>query len=325
MKIVLRGGGKKIVLRQTGRRGPAGAGLPTGGTTGQVPVKQSAADYDIAWEIPPTAPVTSVNGKTGEVVLDATDVGADASGSAAQALSDANDYTNSAIGDIPLGDYVPLSGNVMMTGPLTIPSGIMRGETTFTGAGGSGDGRIINTQSSGLRIYNENSASAFRLLTASNNIYFQNTINSGNIYFSGLNNTQLTGTAIFNTDAMRINSQPSAASGTLDIHYINPTTSQTGTAGYNALRINVIQTSVGSGAKRLIHAQVDNSNVFSVMSDGLVNVTSRITGLVNGLNPSDAVNLGQLNSRLSQAQRNAIDALTSSSTTNEIIAALQAA
>lgn len=111
MKIVLRGGGKKIVLRQTGRRGPAGAGLPTGGTTGQVPVKQSAADYDIAWETPPTAPVTSVNGQTGAVVLDAGDVGADVAGSAAQALSDANDYTDSAVAGVDTGVMTVVAGN----------------------------------------------------------------------------------------------------------------------------------------------------------------------------------------------------------------------
>jgi len=111
MKIVLRGGGKKIVLRQTGRRGPAGAGLPTGGTTGQVPVKQSAADYDIAWETPPAAPVDSVNGQTGAVVLDATDVGADAAGSAAQALSDANDYTDSAVAGVDTGVMSVVAGN----------------------------------------------------------------------------------------------------------------------------------------------------------------------------------------------------------------------
>lgn len=132
MRIVLRGGGKKIVLRQTGRRGPQGEqgpvgpqgpqgeqgiqgepgeGLPTGGTTGQVPVKQSNADYDIAWETLPAAPVTSVNGQTGAVVLDATDVGADAAGSAAQALSDANDYTDNAVAGVDTGVMSVVAGN----------------------------------------------------------------------------------------------------------------------------------------------------------------------------------------------------------------------
>lgn len=49
----------------TGPAGPAGPGLPTGGTTGQVPVKNSATDYDTGWK-----------------TLTATDVGADNAGDA---------------------------------------------------------------------------------------------------------------------------------------------------------------------------------------------------------------------------------------------------
>jgi hypothetical protein len=180
MKIVLRGGGKKIVLRQTGRRGPQGEpgeGVPTGGTTDQVLAKASNADFDTEWvDLPevdtgvisvaagtgievddddpanpevslnsatqaslssadtalqpsdnvseltndagyitasdiPAAPVTSVNGQTGAVVLDAGDVGADAAGSAAQALSDANDYTDSAVAGVDTGVMTVVAGN----------------------------------------------------------------------------------------------------------------------------------------------------------------------------------------------------------------------
>lgn len=74
MKIVLRGGSKKIVLRQTGRRGPAGEGVPTGGTTGEVLTKTSNTDYDTEWAPVPSAPVDSVNGQTGAVVLDTDDI-----------------------------------------------------------------------------------------------------------------------------------------------------------------------------------------------------------------------------------------------------------
>ena len=48
-------------------------------------------------------PVDSVNGKTGAVVLNAVDVGADASGSAAAAESAANEYTNQKIADLVNG------------------------------------------------------------------------------------------------------------------------------------------------------------------------------------------------------------------------------
>lgn len=50
--------------------------------------------------IPPEAPVDSVNGKTGVVTLDHSDVGADEVGSATQALDESKDYTDSALGGL---------------------------------------------------------------------------------------------------------------------------------------------------------------------------------------------------------------------------------
>lgn len=96
---------KNIVLRQTGRRGEPGKGVPTGGTTGQVLSKNSDDNYDTEWvsmapggvqsvvagtnvtvdNTDPANPIVSadgsgdvesVNGQTGVVVLDAEDVGA---------------------------------------------------------------------------------------------------------------------------------------------------------------------------------------------------------------------------------------------------------
>ena len=49
--------------------------LPQGGTTGQQLEKKSNADGDVSWEDQPSAPVASVSGKTGVVVLDKGDVG----------------------------------------------------------------------------------------------------------------------------------------------------------------------------------------------------------------------------------------------------------
>jgi len=62
-----------------GEQGPAGVGeggygLPSGGTTGQVPTKASATDGAVVWADPAGA-VDSVNGQTGVVVLDADDIG----------------------------------------------------------------------------------------------------------------------------------------------------------------------------------------------------------------------------------------------------------
>lgn len=70
-----------------------------GGTTGQIASKASDDDLDIVW-IDNTGgggSVDSVNGQTGVVVLDATDVGADPFGAAAAAETDANNYTDSQL------------------------------------------------------------------------------------------------------------------------------------------------------------------------------------------------------------------------------------
>lgn len=40
----------QVVLESASAPGPAGPGVPAGGTAGQVPVKQSGTDYDIDWE-----------------------------------------------------------------------------------------------------------------------------------------------------------------------------------------------------------------------------------------------------------------------------------
>lgn len=58
-----------------GAPGPAGQGMPTGGTVGQVLTKDSATDYDTSWQDPGSSAVTSVNAQTGVVVLDTDDIG----------------------------------------------------------------------------------------------------------------------------------------------------------------------------------------------------------------------------------------------------------
>lgn len=51
--------------------------LPTGGTTGQVLAKKTGTNYDVEWQtVSGGGAVDSVNGQTGTVVLDASDVGA---------------------------------------------------------------------------------------------------------------------------------------------------------------------------------------------------------------------------------------------------------
>lgn len=57
-------------------KGEPGIGIPAGGTTNQVLVKESDESYDVMWRNAPASGVSSVNGKYGDVVLNATDVGA---------------------------------------------------------------------------------------------------------------------------------------------------------------------------------------------------------------------------------------------------------
>ncbi len=118
-QIVLSGG-----LR--GEPGPTGAGVPAGGDVDQVLAKSSGTDYDTEWVDIPSAPVSSVNGETGAVVLTTADI---ADSSDKRYVTDAQltvigntSGTNS--GDQDLSGYVPttrtvngqaLSSNVTLT------------------------------------------------------------------------------------------------------------------------------------------------------------------------------------------------------------------
>lgn len=87
---------RTIILKKVGGRGPAGTGLPAGGTTGQVLKKQSNTNGDAIWQNE-AGLVASVNDQIGVVVLDAEDVGADPDGSADAAEDAANEYTDTEI------------------------------------------------------------------------------------------------------------------------------------------------------------------------------------------------------------------------------------
>src|SRR5690606_7050437 len=98
---------------EQGPPGADGAGVPAGGATGQVLAKATAADHDTQWIDPPTGgggAVSSVNGKTGDVVLTADDIEGDNNGTpmSVQALIEGLAYgiaaelaTKANIGDIP--------------------------------------------------------------------------------------------------------------------------------------------------------------------------------------------------------------------------------
>lgn len=78
-----------------GEQGEPGEGVPSGGATGQVLKKRSNADYDTEWANE-SGTVLSVNGQTGAVVLDSTDI----------------DHDGEPISDI-LGGEQTASGNIV--------------------------------------------------------------------------------------------------------------------------------------------------------------------------------------------------------------------
>jgi hypothetical protein len=95
------------VLGNEGPTGPTGPGVPVGGTSGQVLAKSSGTDYDTEWVDQAGGgadPVTSVNGKVGEVVLSASDVGAASAAQGALAMS--------AVQPDELSGYVPSATKV---------------------------------------------------------------------------------------------------------------------------------------------------------------------------------------------------------------------
>lgn len=109
-------------LKHTGKIGPQGEQGPQGptgatGPTGPTGPKGDQGD-------PATNLVQSVNGKQGVVVLDATDVGADPTGSASQALQDAKDYTDSEVStlDSSLATVAKTGSYSDLSNKPTIPS-----------------------------------------------------------------------------------------------------------------------------------------------------------------------------------------------------------
>ncbi len=90
-------------------RGTDGVSVPIGGTTGQTLLKNSSTDYDYSWATPPSAPVTSVAGKTGAVTLAKTDVGLGSVDNTADVSKPISTATQSALDD---KDKLPLTVTV---------------------------------------------------------------------------------------------------------------------------------------------------------------------------------------------------------------------
>lgn len=131
----------KISLKQTGRVGASAYQVWLSlGNTG------TEQDYLDSLKGDPGDPatnlVTSVNGKQGVVVLTASDVGADASGSAAQALVDANEYTDQEIANIDIGVQSIVAGTNVTVDDTDPANPII----SASGGGGGGAVDSVNGQ-----------------------------------------------------------------------------------------------------------------------------------------------------------------------------------
>lgn len=91
----------------TGTTGPTGAGVPVGGTTNQVLSKINGTDYNTQWVTPTSAPVSSVNGATGAVVL-----GGESIAEPVNVLTPSAGVVNI---DCSLGDYFTLAPTANVT------------------------------------------------------------------------------------------------------------------------------------------------------------------------------------------------------------------
>ena len=100
------------------------AGLPTGGSTGQVLSKSSNADYAVQWAtVSGGGAVDSVNGQTGTVVLDASDVGA--LSSSTTFVSSFNGSTGAVTYTAPVTSVNGSTGAVVIANATTSAAGLM--------------------------------------------------------------------------------------------------------------------------------------------------------------------------------------------------------
>ena len=109
-------------LKHTGKIGPQGEQGPQGPTGATGPTGPNGPKGDQG--DPATNLVQSVNGKQGVVVLNASEVGADPTGSASQALQDAKDYTDTEVStlDSSLATVAKTGSYSDLSNKPTVPS-----------------------------------------------------------------------------------------------------------------------------------------------------------------------------------------------------------
>ena len=109
-------------------------------------------------------------------------------------------------------------------------------------------------------------------ILADDQLYLQSDTTNKNIEFG----TGATGLNLFLN-----RSSYTDASGVEDMTYMAPTANQSGTAGYNALRVSVTETATGSGVKNLILAQVGGIDKLSVANTGITTITNTTNSASN--------------------------------------------
>jgi hypothetical protein len=86
-----------------------------------------------------------------------------------------------------------------------------------------------------------------------------------------------------------VNGTQSSSSGLQYGLAVSPTYTQTSTAGYTALLVNPTETSVGSGVKKLIDAQVGSSSKFAVDNTGKITVSGTSATISAGTGTPEGV------------------------------------
>jgi len=84
-----------------------------------------------------------------------------------------------------------------------------------------------------------------------------------------------------------VNGSLTASSGTQTLMSVSTTIAQTGTAGYNAILINNVETTTGSGQKNFINLQVGSVNRFRIDNSGNVYQSSAATSGISQFATSD--------------------------------------
>lgn len=114
---------RRVVVRSVGKRGLPGPGIISGGTTGQALVKASNNDFDMEWATVEGVGdgVTSVNGQTGVVVLDADDISDTSTSHKFTSASEISKLAGIESGaDVTDAANVAAAGAVMTTGSQTV-------------------------------------------------------------------------------------------------------------------------------------------------------------------------------------------------------------